>query len=195
MLSEEQGSFLVKFARETIAKFVRGEETPLPKNYPKELDELRGVFVTLEKFPSGNLRGCIGLPYPDKPLIDAVRDAACSVTRDPRFPHLGEKELDKITVEVSVLTEPEQIKFSSPEELLKKIEPGKDGLILKKDWFSGLFLPQVWEHLPEKIVFLENLCYKASLPKEAWKTAEIFRFCVQAFKEKEPKGEIISGIE
>ena len=78
------------------------------------------------------------------------------------------------------------------EKLLDKIEPEKDGLILKRAWFSGLFLPQVWEQLPDKIEFLENLCYKAGLSdKDAWKTADIYRFRVQAFKEKEPNGEIL----
>lgn len=190
MLAKTDGIFLVRFARQTIKRFIKGEVTPLPDNYSKEFDEKRGVFVTLDKFPSGELRGCIGLPYPNKPLINAIRDAACSAARDPRFSPLGEEELDKMTVEVSVLTEPEKIGFKG-EELLEKIEPGKDGLILKRAWFSGLFLPQVWEQLPEKIQFLENLCYKAGLSdKDAWKTAEIFRFRVQAFKEKEPKGEI-----
>lgn len=185
MLSKEQGSFLVNFARETIKRFVSGEETPLPKKYPKEMDKLRGVFVTLEE--DGELRGCIGLPYPDKPLIDAVRDAACSAARDPRFSALTERELKNVKVEISVLTKPEQVKFSSPEDLLKKIKPGRDGLILKKGWFSGLFLPQVWEHLPRKQQFLENLCYKAGLSDpDGWKKAEIFRFRVQAFKEKKP---------
>ncbi len=189
MLTKMDGIFLVSFARQTISRFVKGEATPLPDNYPKDFDEKRGVFVTLEK--NGELRGCIGLPYPNKPLIDAVREAACSAARDPRFPALGEEEMDKITIEVSVLTQPEKIGFKG-EKLLDKIEPEKDGLILKRAWFSGLFLPQVWEQLPEKIQFLENLCYKAGLSdKDAWKTAEIYRFRVQAFKEKEPKGEVL----
>jgi AmmeMemoRadiSam system protein A len=187
MLTKKHGEFLVKFARNTLNRFILGKETPLPDTYPKEFDELRGVFVTLDKFPSGDLRGCIGLPYPEKPLVDAVRDAACSSARDPRFPPLEEKELNQITVEVSVLTKPERIEFSSPEELLEKIEPGKDGLILKKSWCSGLFLPQVWEQLPEKEIFLENLCHKAGLRDgQCWKDAEIHRFRVQAFREKKP---------
>lgn len=182
MLTKEHGQFLVRFARRTIECFVRNEDTPLPDSYPDEFDEKRGVFVTLEK--NGELRGCIGLPYPDKPLIDAVRDAACSAARDPRFPPLGEKELDLVTVEVSVLTKPEKIEFKG-EELLEKIEPGKDGLILKSGLHSGLFLPQVWEQIPDKTKFLENLCYKAYLPNGAWKDAEIYRFRVQAFKQSE----------
>lgn len=188
MLTEEQGKFLVKFAREVIENFVRGKNISKPKNYPKIFDEKRGVFVTLEKYPSKDLRGCIGLPYPEKPLIDAVKEAAVSATHDPRFPPLDESELDKITVEVSILSKPEKINFKKPEELLEKIELGKDGLILKKGWNSGLFLPQVWEKLPDKKQFLEQLCYKAGLyDKDAWKTSEIYRFQVQAFKEKKPK--------
>ncbi|UCG95099.1 MAG: AmmeMemoRadiSam system protein A [archaeon] len=192
MLTKKQGSFLVKFARDTISRFVRNQDTHLPGTYPREFDQLCGVFVTLDKYPSGNLRGCIGIPMPEKPLIDAVRDAACSSARDPRFPPLVEKELNGVTIEVSVLTKPEKIVFSSPEELLKKIEPGKDGLILKKSWCSGLFLPQVWKQLPKKERFLESLCYKAGLRDgECWKDAEIYRFRVQAFREKEPEGQVI----
>lgn len=191
MLAKTDGIFLVRFVRETITNFINGKNTSLPDNYSKDFNEKRGVFVTLNKFPSGDLRGCIGLPYPEKPLIDAVRDAACSAARDSRFPPLGEEELDKITVEVSVLTKPEKIGFRG-EKILDKIEPEKDGLILKRAWFSGLFLPQVWDQLPDKKDFLENLCYKAGLSdKDAWKTADIFRFRVQAFKEKEPNGEIL----
>ena len=191
MLTKGEGKFLVRFARETIEKFVRGERVSLPNVYPEKFKEPRGVFVTLEKYPSGELRGCIGLPYPEKPLIEAVREAACSATQDPRFPPLSEGELDKITVEVSVLTKPEKIEFKSPEELLEKITPGKDGLILKRGWNSGLFLPQVWKQLPDKVQFLENLCYKAGIwDKDAWKNAEIYKFRVEAFKEKEPYGVI-----
>jgi len=187
MLTQEQGAFLVKFARGVIESFVKGEEIKIPEKCPAVFAERRGVFVTLEKYPSGELRGCIGLPYPEKPLLEAVKEAAMSATQDPRFPPLGKDELDKITVEVSVLTEPERIDFKTPEELLEKIELGKDGLILKKGWNSGLFLPQVWEKLPTKEEFLENLCYKAGLyDKNCWKDAEIFKFQVQAFKEKEP---------
>ncbi|MCK4634656.1 MAG: AmmeMemoRadiSam system protein A [Candidatus Aenigmarchaeota archaeon] len=191
MLAKTDGIFLVRFVRETITNFINGKNTSLPDNYSKDFNEKRGVFVTLNKFPSGDLRGCIGLPYPEKPLIDAVRDAACSAARDPRFPPLTKEELDRITIEISVLTEPEKIGFKG-EKLLDKIEPEKDGLILKRAWFSGLFLPQVWDQLPDKKDFLENLCYKAGLSdKDAWKTADIFRFRVQAFKEKEPNGEIL----
>lgn len=184
MLSEEQGKFLVSFARKTIENFVRGEETSIPEEYPEIFDEKRGVFVTLEK--NGDLRGCIGLPYPEKPLIEAVKEAACSASQDPRFDDLKEEELDKITIEVSVLTEPEKIDFDG-EDLLENIEKREDGLILKKGFHSGLFLPQVWEKIPDKKKFLEQLCYKAGImDKNAWKDSDIFKFKVQAFKEKEP---------
>lgn len=187
MIKEKQGKILVNFARKTIKKFLTGKKITVPSNYYEVFEEKRGVFVTLEEYPSGDLRGCIGLPYPEKTLIKSVEDAAISASRDPRFPPLDIKELDKITVEVSVLTEPEKIEFEIPEQLLKKIKVGEDGLILKKDFRSGLFLPQVWEKLPDKKEFLENLSYKAGLKNpDAWKSADIFKFQVQAFKEKEP---------
>jgi len=184
MLTQEQGKLLVKIARNVIESFVNGEEIKIPKKLPDVFSEKRGVFVTLEK--NGELRGCIGLPYPEKSLIEAVKEAAVSATQDPRFTPLRREELDKVTVEVSVLTKPEKINFQG-EELFEKIKTGKDGLILKKGWNSGLFLPQVWEKLPTKKEFLENLCYKAGLyDKDCWKSAEIYKFQVQAFKEKEP---------
>ncbi len=186
MIEKEHGNFLLEFARDTIENFVKGNETILPDKYPKELDQLRGVFVTLEKYPSGELRGCIGIPYPEKPLIDAVRDAACSAAKDPRFSPLKKEELDKITIEVSILTEPEKIDFSSPRDLLEKIKPNVDGMIIEKGWNSGLFLPQVWEKIPDKKQFMENLSYKAYLPPDAWKDSSIYRFRVKSFKEKEP---------
>ncbi|MCD6367622.1 MAG: AmmeMemoRadiSam system protein A [Candidatus Aenigmarchaeota archaeon] len=191
MITKKHGIFLVKLARESIENFVRNGKIVEPGEYPEILRERMGVFVTLEKYPSGELRGCIGLPYPEKPLIHGVIEAAISAARDPRFPPLRKEELDEVTVEVSVLTRPEKIEFKNPEKLLKKIVPKKDGLILKKGWNSGLFLPQVWEKIPDKIKFLEELSYKAGLwDPDAWKRSTIYRFRVKAFKEKEPYGEI-----
>ena len=183
MMNEKDGEFLVKFARDVIERFVKNEIIETSSNYPKKLDEKGGVFVTLEE--NGELRGCIGLPYPEKPIIEAVKEAAISATHDPRFPPLSIDELNKITIEVSVLTEPEKINFKTPEELLSKIIPNKDGLILKNGWNSGLFLPQVWKQIPSKKEFLENLCYKAGLSDpEAWKSSDVYKFQVQSFKEK-----------
>jgi len=205
-LNLEQGIYLVKLARNTIEEYLQTGKVAygveVKEAFP-ELKEPRGVFCTLNTFPEKQLRGCIGLPYPEKPLLEAVREAAISSTRDPRFPPLAKEELNKVTVELSILTQPELIRVSSPEEYLEKIEPGKDGLILRyKEPRSGaisqgLFLPQVWEELPQKEEFLSNLCYKAGIwnPK-AWKhpNAELLRFRVQVFEEETPRGEIIEKL-
>jgi AmmeMemoRadiSam system protein A len=190
MLSDIVGEFLLRLAREAIEKYVKeGKIISPPERYPKDLDQKSGVFVTLHKVRTNGaleLRGCIGLPYPHKRLIEGVIEAAVSATEDPRFLPLREDELEKIKIEVSVLSKPEELKVTSPEELLKKLKPKVDGLIIQKGIMSGLFLPQVWEEIPDKEKFLEALCYKAGLRPDAWKdpSVKFYRFTVQIFKEK-----------
>jgi hypothetical protein len=193
MLDLEQGKYLVKLAREAIELYVRTGETKSPEMGDDWLTKHKGVFCTLNTHPSGELRGCIGLPYPDRPLVEAVIESAISSTQDPRFPPLTSGELDKITVELSILTVPEQIKVDKPEDCLFEIKRGRDGLILEYGPYRGLFLPQVWEQLPEPTQFLSNLCYKAGLfNPNAWKDreAKLFRFRAQIFREKDPHGEV-----
>lgn len=184
MISEEDGKFLLRVAREAIERFVKGETMERPDNYPQSLDEMRGVFCTINK--KGKLRGCIGLPYPTTPLVEAVISAARSVCEDPRFKRLEKNELKKIKIEISVLTEPKLIEINKPEEYLNKIEPGKHGLILQYGPYSGLFLPQVWEQLPKKGEFLDNLCLKAGLTPGMWKEKgiKLYSFEAQIFEEE-----------
>ncbi|MFN4133876.1 MAG: TIGR00296 family protein, partial [Candidatus Hadarchaeales archaeon] len=168
MLSLDEGKLLVKFARETIEKYVvEGSKPKLPE-VRGELRKPRGVFVTLTK--DDDLRGCIGFPFPTLPLIEATAEAAISsATKDPRFPPVTSEELREIVVEVSVLTEPELIKVKSPAEYPKHVEIGKDGLIVEWRGFSGLLLPQVaveWGWDAEE--FLSNACVKAGLPPDCW---------------------------
>jgi uncharacterized protein (TIGR00296 family) len=190
----KQGEFAVKFARKVIESWTRnGKKLKRPKNIPKEFLEKSGVFTTLYTYPERGLRGCIGLPYPYNPLIDAIIESAISVTRDPRFPELSGRELGKIVVEVSILTKPEKIRVIKPEECLKKIKIGTDGLIIRNGVYSGLLLPQVpKEYGWDARTYLEHLCMKAMLPTGAWKYegTEIFRFCSEIFGEKKPGGPI-----
>ncbi|MCD6557925.1 MAG: AmmeMemoRadiSam system protein A [Candidatus Aenigmarchaeota archaeon] len=183
MLTEEQGEFLVKLARRIIESFVRNEKIEKPKNIKPFMNEKRGVFCTLTK--NGKLRGCIGLPYPTHKLVDAVVEAAVGSTQDPRFPSVTEDELKDIKIEISVLTTPKKIDATG-EEILEKIKPKEDGLIIKYGFNQGLFLPQVWEELPNKTEFLDHLCLKAGLAPGYWKKpgVEFYGFRVQAFKEK-----------
>ncbi len=192
MLTLEEGTFLVKTARRVIEAHIRGKRPPSVKNVSEELKKPRGVFVTLTKH--GELRGCIGHPMPTMPLIDALVDSAISsATRDPRFPPLEVSELDKILVEVSVLTEPKPIEVDDPREYPGAIVVGRDGLIVEYGGHAGLLLPQVaveWKWDAEE--FLSHACMKAGLMPDAWldRGIRISRFSAQVFSERTPGGKV-----
>jgi len=193
-LSEEDGEFLVKTARKVVSEFLEnGIKIKLDDEYEKKFSFNSGVFVTLNN-PEG-LRGCIGYPLPDKKLFNALIDSAISAaTEDPRFPSVDSNELDKITFEVTVLTPPVEIKVNDPIEYPSKIKVGRDGLIVKAGFNSGLLLPQVpKEYGWNEEQFLDHTCEKAGLPKECWKEKEmkILKFEGIVFKEREPHGKVI----
>ncbi len=183
-MKESTKKFALDFARSVIENFVSsGKMLAVPKGYPSELDANGGVFVTLNKH--GDLRGCIGIPYPVDSVIKNLREAAASVTKDPRFPPLGKGELKEIETEVSVLTEPKIISVKEPSEYLGKIRKDIDGLIIRKGYYEGLFLPQVWEQIPDKVDFLDNLCMKAGLMPGDWKSdgVELYKFQVEKIED------------
>ncbi|WP_456436329.1 TIGR00296 family protein [Thermovibrio ammonificans] len=195
LLSLEEGSFLVKLARTAIEKFLtEGVKITPPPQTPQRLFEERGVFVTLKRFPSGELRGCIGYPEPIMPLVLATIDAAISAaTKDPRFYPLTPQELDSVTVEVTVLTPPEQIDVP-PQQLPRVIKVGRDGLIVRCGLASGLLLPQVpveWGWNEEE--FLSQTCVKAGLPPNCWldPRCKFYKFQGQIFTETEPYGPVV----
>jgi len=192
MLTLEEGKLLVKLARSTIETYLcegRKQQTP---QVPEKLRERRGVFVTLNK--KGELRGCIGHPLPEIPLVDAVVDAAISsATRDPRFPSMTPEELPEVEIEVSVLSKPEVVKVKSPREYPKHIVTGKDGLIIELSDYAGLLLPQVPIELGwDAEEFLSHTCMKAGLMPDCWlrEGMRISKFSAQVFKERKPCGEI-----
>lgn len=195
MLSLEQGEALVKLARRSIEYGCASGRLYSEAAPSKDFSIKRGVFVTLSGFPSKELRGCIGFPLPEKELWQSIIEAAYSAAfHDPRFGELKSQELENIVVEVSVLTEPKEIKAPKPEEYLEKIMIGRDGLILEHGARKGLLLPQVpieWNWNVQ--AFLENCCEKAFLHKDAWKEKEtkISTFQAQIFKELKPHGTII----
>ncbi len=194
-LTDEQGEKAVSIARGALDEFVEYKRRHKPEDYPGVFDEKRGVFVTLEKHPSHELRGCIGFPEPVAPLIDALIDSAISAaSRDPRFQPVEEKELDGIIVEVSVLTPPEPIESKDPKDYPSKIKVGRDGLIMKKGFASGLLLPQVpVEHGWNEEEFLCQTCYKAGLPPDSWMEpgTEVYCFQGQVWSESEPRGQVV----
>ena len=141
---------------------------------PEAFRARRACFVTLTEH--GDLRGCIGSIFPEESLYQAViRRARSAATEDPRFSPVRRDELKEIEVEVSVLTVPQRLAFSSPEDLLAKLRPGVDGVVLRVGDHQATYLPQVWEKLPDKRVFMDELAEKAGLPAAAWRQPECDR--------------------
>ncbi len=195
MYSLNDGKFAVRTARRVITHAVNGDPFKM-SDMPDRFHEKSGVFVTINTFPKHNLRGCIGFPEPMYPLKDALEKASISAAlEDPRFPRLGEDELNNIVIEVSLLTPPELIKVKKPKYYVKEIQIGKDGLIVEKGPYRGLLLPQVpveWKWKEDE--FLTHTCTKAGLLPDCWldENVKIYKFSAEIFTELEPNGEIVA---
>ncbi len=189
-LSLEEGTKAVRLARKAIEKYLE-EKKVISERLGGVFAEKRGVFTTLLK--NGDLRGCIGFPYPIKRLDEAIIESAISAAvDDPRFEPVRLSEMNEITLEVTILTEPEKIN-AKPYELPNFVEIGRHGLIVRKGLISGLLLPQVAVEFGfDAEEFLSQTCMKAGLPPDCWLTgAEVYRFEGQIFKEVRPRGEVV----
>jgi uncharacterized protein (TIGR00296 family) len=160
--------------------------------------ESYGVFVTLNYIDSHkqeHLRGCIGFPIAQKTLHRSIIDASiAAATQDPRFPPVEKKELAEIVFEVSILTRPEEIKVQNPREYLNVIKIGRDGLILRWRYGSGLLLPQVPVEFKWDVEeYLANLCYKAGAPPDIWlmSDSKLYSFQASIYKESHPNGNVV----
>ena len=187
-LSGDEGKYLLGLARETIKNKLYNMEEPQInwKEIPKKFQERLGTFVTVTI--EDNLRGCIGHIVPRESLIEGIKENAINAAfKDPRFHPLTKEEFDRIDIEISILTSPQKLSYTDAEDLLKKLRPGIDGVIIKKGFYEATFLPQVWEQLTEKEEFLSHLCLKAGLSPDSWKKEELHvsTYQVQAFEEKE----------
>ena len=179
-LSEKDKKVLMDIARKTIECKVKDEKLPEFKVDSPILKENRGAFVTIKEH--GQLRGCIGYMEAIKPLYITIQEMAeAAALRDPRFPPVTTEELDKLELEISALTPLRKIKD------INEIEIGKHGIVLKKGYHQGVFLPQVaTEQGWDRITFLEEICHKAGIPdKNCWKDedAEIYIFSAEVFEE------------
>ncbi|MCD7782193.1 MAG: TIGR00296 family protein [Methanosphaera sp.] len=185
ILTQKEGQLLLEIARDNINTYLNNKEYEPPSNLPEIFNTKRGVFVTLNK--NGDLRGCIGYPEGYKPLIDALLDVSISAaTRDPRFRPLTIEEYNDITIEVSVLTQPEQIVVDNYKDYLEKIVIGRDGLIIEYGFNRGLLLPQVpIEQGWDVEEYLSYLCLKANLDVDTWMedSVKIDSFQAQVFSE------------
>jgi len=177
---------LIDIARKTIRTKLLGKEeinitTFMP--YPQVLESFGACFVTLEI--NGHLRGCIGSVIAQTQLIvDLIKNSHNAAFADPRFQPLTQEEFDNISISISLLSRPEPIEFKDEEDLLKQITPNIDGIIIRDNNHQGLYLPSVWEQLPDKKIFLNSLKQKAGLPTNHFsKTFEAYRFSTEYIKE------------
>ncbi|EXJ14548.1 AmmeMemoRadiSam system protein A [Imhoffiella purpurea] len=180
---DPQRASLIETASRSIAHGLE-HGSPLtvePDDYPEPLREPRATFVTLHI--ARDLRGCIGVLEPRRPLVvDVAQNAFAAAFEDPRFPRLRKQEFGRLAIQISVLSPAEPIDFQSETELLNRIRPGRDGLILRAGRHRGTFLPSVWEQIPDPTEFLEHLKRKAGLPFGYWSAdIEILRYTTESF--------------
>ena len=196
-ISKKDGELIVKTARKIVTEFLQSNtKIKLDPEFNSRFSFPSGIFVTLNK--KNNLRGCIGYPLPNQSLSQALIDASISAaTEDPRFNSVIFDELDEITFEITVLTPPQEIIVDNPKQYPSQIKIGRDGLIVKHSFYSGLLLPQVpIEYGWNEEEFLEHTCEKAGLEKNFWKRNDvtISKFEGIIFKEDRPNGNVIQEI-
>jgi len=174
-MNQQIQQFLLKLARRALEHYFEYHKTiELDESELSDpiLKEERGTFVTLHLH--GQLRGCIGHIEPIQEFYKDIIDNALSAAfEDPRFMPLTQNELGDIDIEISVLTPPEKLAYGSTEDLLIKLRPNIDGVIIEKGRYGATYLPQVWEDLPDKKDFLSSLCVKAGLPHDEWRDGRL----------------------
>jgi AmmeMemoRadiSam system protein A len=176
-ITEEQGLRLVQLARRTIAAKLgtldeSGKVVPDRDLADPAFREKRGTFVTLKT--KGQLRGCMGCLAPSETILQGIqRNAINAAFNDPRFPALTPIELEQAKIDISILTNPQELEYSEGNDLLEKLRPNIDGVIISKGPARSTFLPQVWEQLPRTEDFLAHLCRKAGLSPDEWTKGEL----------------------
>lgn len=183
--SQEQRKILLKLARQSIENYLENKATA-----ESDLENIRahsiltiprGVFVTLKK--NGKLRGCIGDLISNDPLYKGVMSYAIkSAVQDKRFPPVTREELDELDLSISVLEYPRRVKVEKPEDYLEILKQGQDGVILIHKGRNSTYLPQVWDTLPDPILFLSNLCIKQGSPQNCWKDTNTVLFKYSAYE-------------
>ena len=186
-LSGEEQKLLLETARNAIRQKL-GKEEILPlvmDEYSPKLQENGACFITLKK--KGVLRGCVGSIEAVQPLIQDVSERAVAAAfQDYRFPPLTLPELDEIRIEISCLTQPCNLSYEDPEDLIAKLRPRIDGVILRYQTRRATFLPQVWEQLTTPELFLNRLCVKMGLDQSVWRSAklQVETYQVEKFQEE-----------
>lgn len=174
-IKQYYSDFVKKVCKDSILSGLQLGHADL-NNYECVFEEYGASFVTLEL--DGILRGCIGSIIAHRPLIqDLIKNAHAAAFSDPRFPALTLNEYNKISISVSLLSKPVRLEFENERELLEELTPAVDGLIIRDGNYQSVFLPDVWEQLPDRKEFLEQLKLKAGLPKDYFsESLEAFKF-------------------
>lgn len=186
LIEEEKNKYIKKhysdFILETCKKSIELKGNYFPNEIDNIFNQWGATFVTLQE--NGFLRGCIGSIIAYEPLIDnLVKNAYNSAFKDSRFTPLSDDEINKINIEVSLLSSPQKMNFVNEDDLLNQIVPFIDGLIIKDKNYQAVYLPSVWEQLPDKKLFLNSLKKKAGLNENHFsKTFEAYRFYTEKIK-------------
>jgi len=184
---------LIRLGREAVEKAFKGEKPEVPPEVREKYGQRMGVFTSIKRYPTNELRGCIGVPLPVYPLwYGVIYSSLQSAFQDPRFEPLRPEELDEVVWELSLLTPPEEVK--EKERLPEVIKVGRDGLVVERGPYKGLLLPQVpVEQGWNAEQFLDYTCLKAGLPPGCWRDPEtkVYRFSGEVFKELEPYGQVV----
>ncbi len=182
-IKEYYSDYMLNLCRKVISSRFTREK--MYTNHSQVFNQQGACFVTLKEHDG--LRGCIGSIIAHQPLInDLVQHAQDAAFRDPRFLPVEEREIKDLTIDISLLSEPKQMKFSDEADLLKQIVPYKDGIIIKDGNKQAVYLPSVWEELPDKELFLKSLKVKAGMPPEHFSdTFQAFRFETEYIEEKQ----------
>jgi AmmeMemoRadiSam system protein A len=185
-LLDNERSFLLSLARQTIENCLKNIAPP-PIEFdvlPPILKEQGASFVTLTY--KGYLRGCVGALEAYQSLVEDVREhAEAAAFQDYRFPPVQAKEMKDIEIEISYLTQPTPMSYENPNELLEKLRPNIDGVVIQDGMRRATFLPQVWEKIPGPAEFLDQLCMKMGAPAHLWrrKILKIKTYQVEEFHE------------
>jgi uncharacterized protein (TIGR00296 family) len=196
IIPEIYGEQLVRLARRAVEKYIN-ESAIITADNLDRLSQNAGVFVTLNYLSNNkeHLRGCVGFPLPEKKLYQSVIEAAiAAATQDPRFDPVNKEDMGNIIFEVSILSPPQKIEVQNRKDYRNCINIGRDGLILKWKYGSGLLLPQVPVELNWDVdEYLANICYKAGASPDAWLMPEsqLYKFGAIIYKESEPNGKIL----
>jgi AmmeMemoRadiSam system protein A len=185
-LTDDERKYLLSLARQSIEDYLNKASLPsLQENaMSPRLKEHGASFVTLTY--KGYLRGCVGALEPYQSLVEDVREHAIAAAfQDFRFPPVQASEMKDISIEISYLTQPELLSYENPEDLLSKLRPNIDGVVIQDGMRRATFLPQVWEKIPDPTEFLNQLCMKMGAAHDLWrkKKLQVKTYQVEEFHE------------